>query len=140
MLLPDRPALLPEKPALPTHSSRFPVRASGNAALQARPVARSVLKLILGASDNAERTTRRVETCLAELVAAAYTRTSSDYLICEIGVDSDHVFVTVEHEEALPTSPDETTIGLHLVKTIAHDYGTHIVGDAFHTWAAVRRL
>ncbi|KIF00908.1 hypothetical protein PL81_38450 [Streptomyces sp. RSD-27] len=133
------------KPALPagviiTHSSRFPVPASGDAALQARPVARSVLKLVLGASNNAERTMRRVETCLAELVAVAYTRTNSDYLICEIGVDDDHVFVTVEHEEALPTTADETTIGLQLVKTIAHDYGTHIVEDAFHTWAAVRRV
>ncbi|RSS95072.1 hypothetical protein EF903_05380 [Streptomyces sp. WAC05292] len=141
----QRPALLPEKPALPTgvtvtHSSRFSVPASGDAALSARTVARSVLKLLLGASENAERTTRRVETCLAELVAVAYTRTSGSYLVCELGSDSEHVFVTVEHQEALPTRADETTIGLNLVKTIADDYGTHIVSGDYHTWAAVRRV
>ncbi|MFD3815228.1 hypothetical protein ACFWRZ_09180 [Streptomyces rubiginosohelvolus] len=144
LTLPSRPQLLPEKPALPTgvailRRSRFTVTANGSASIQARNVVRSVLALMVGSDAAAERTVRRVENCLTELVAIAYTRTRSADMLCEVWMDSSHLFISVEHDEALPDRHDETTVGLNVVKTIADDYGTHITGTTHQTWAAIRR-
>ncbi|MGW0757070.1 hypothetical protein ACWD1Y_11380 [Streptomyces sp. NPDC002814] len=140
----DSPTLLPEKPALPaglaiTRRIRFPVDATGAAALQARSVARPALRLILGAGDQAERLSRRIETCLAELVALAYTVTTDDMLLCSVWTDDEHVFLSVEHDHALPQVPGDETMGLSVVKTIADDYGTHRTDNGHQTWAALRR-
>lgn len=140
----DCSALFPEKPALPNGLAiarriRFPVPATGAAALQARQVARPALKLILGVDDQAERLSRRIETCLAELVALAYTITTGDDLLCCVWTDRDHVFLAVEHDEALPSVPSDTTMGLTIVKAIADDYGTHRTDSGYQTWAAVVR-
>ncbi|MFB8025911.1 MULTISPECIES: hypothetical protein [unclassified Streptomyces] len=145
LTLPGRPFLLPQKPALPnglaiTRRSRFPLPANGSAAIQARTIVRSVLRLILGSGDAAERVSRRVETCLAELVAVAYTHSAGEDLLCAVWVDADHIFMSVEHDQALPAHPDETTMGLNLVKTIASDYGTHFSDGTHQTWAAVPQL
>ncbi|MEU5181183.1 hypothetical protein AB0G49_14135 [Streptomyces longwoodensis] len=136
--------LLPEKPALPaglaiTRRVRYPVRATGAAAVQARTVARPALRLILGAGDEAERLSRRIETCLAELVALAYTTTDDDMLLCSVWTDDRHVFLSVEHDRPLPTRPDSTTVGLSVVKTITDDYGTHRTDNGYETWAALQR-
>lgn len=140
----DCSALFPEKPALPnglaiSRRIRFPVPATGSAPLQARQVARPVLKLVLGAGAQAERLSRRIETCLAELVALAYTVTTGDDLLCCLWTDPDHVFLAVEHEQALPSVPSTTTMGLSIVKTIADDYGTHRTDSGHQTWAAIVR-
>ncbi|MFI9052494.1 hypothetical protein [Streptomyces sp. NPDC053427] len=146
MMLPANcPAPLSQKPTLPTglsitRRSRFAVKANGSASIQARTVARSVLALMLGTGDSAERTTRRIENCLTELVAIAYTRTRGHDMLCEVWLDSEHVFISVEHDEALPVHADQTTVGLNVVKTIADDYGTHINGTIHQTWAAIRRV
>jgi hypothetical protein len=34
--------------------------------------------------------------------------------------------------------PDDTTIGLRVVKALADDYGSHMVDGVFQMWAAVR--
>ncbi|MFB6505583.1 hypothetical protein ACFC07_22170 [Streptomyces sp. NPDC056099] len=145
MTLPDRPSLLPAKPPLPTglaitRRSRFTVAANGSASVQARKVLRSVLALMVGTGHEAERTVRRIENCLSELVAVAYLRTYGEDMLCEVWMDSEHVFISVEHDEALPALPNETTLGLNVVKTIADDYGTHITGTTHQTWAAIRRI
>ncbi|WP_433860116.1 hypothetical protein [Streptomyces kronopolitis] len=139
----DRHALLPNKPALPaglaiTRRSRFAVKAEGSASIQARTVVRSVLALMVGTGGSAELTARRIENCLAELVAIAYTRTRGEDMLCEVWMDGEHVFISVEHDEALPLHPDQTTVGLNVVKTVADDYGTHINGTIHQTWAAIR--
>lgn len=141
--LPDRPAQLPATDALLaglgiSRRSRFPVHAAAEAPAQARTVARTVLHLMLGTGEGPERTSRRVQTCLAELVAIAYTRTTAQEMVCAVWMDAEHVFLSVEHDQALPQAPDDSTLGLHLVKTIADDYGTHFTEGMHQTWAAVR--
>ncbi|MEU0857446.1 hypothetical protein ABZ352_18685 [Streptomyces griseofuscus] len=141
----DRPALLPEKSALPrglavSRRTRFTVPADGAAALQARTVVRPALRLLLGSDDDAERLRRRIETCLAEMAAVAYACTTDEHLLCSVWLDPDHVFVSVEHDLALPAVPDDSTVGLSLVKSIADEYGTHVEQGTHQTWAAVRRL
>lgn len=139
------PALLPQKSAFPTgigitRRSRFPIAATGEAPQQARAVARSVLSLFLGSDQAAARTSSRVQVCLSELVAIAFTRTHGDTLLCEMWKDSEHVFVSVEHDEPLPLTADDSTIGLNVVKTVAHDYGSHIQPGSYQMWAAIRML
>ncbi|MFD9248350.1 hypothetical protein [Streptomyces bottropensis] len=107
--------------------------------MQARTVARPALQLILGAGDHAERLSRRIETCLAELVALAYTVTTDELLLCSVWTDQEHVFLSVEHDHALPLTPSDATMGLSVVKTIADDYGTHRTDTGHQTWAALRR-
>ncbi|MEV0487325.1 hypothetical protein AB0I69_42835 [Streptomyces sp. NPDC050508] len=123
-----------------TRRSRFTVSSNGSASVQARKVARSVLGLMVGTGNDAERTVRRIENCLSELVAVAYLRTFGADMLCEIWMDAEHVFISVEHDEALPVQPSETSAGLNIVKTIADDYGTHITGTTHQTWAAIRRV
>jgi hypothetical protein len=122
-----------------TRRIRFPVPATGAAALQARTYARPGLRLILGAGDQAEHLSRRVETCLAELVAVAYTVTDDDDLLCSVWTDAEHVFLSVEHEQPLPRVPSKATMGLSVVKAIADDYGTHRTDTGHQSWAAIRR-
>jgi hypothetical protein len=121
-----------------THRSRFTVDAAPEAPQQARTVARGLLTLILGRHDAAERVIRSVLLCLAEFTAVAYVRTSGDTLLCALWRDGEHVFVSVEHDEPLPAGPDDSTLGLELVKTLADDYGSHIVPGGYQMWAAVR--
>ncbi|MER6232551.1 hypothetical protein ACFUC2_05145 [[Kitasatospora] papulosa] len=140
----DCSALLPEKPALPnglaiSRRVRFTVPATGTAALQARQVARPALTLILGAGEQAERLSRRIETCLAELVALAYTVTTGEDLLCCVWLDAEHVFLSVEHEEPMPRVASDITMGLSVVKAIADDYGTHRTDTGYQTWAAIDR-
>ncbi|MFC8537947.1 hypothetical protein [Streptomyces sp. NPDC057249] len=122
-----------------TRRVRFPVPATGGAALQARQVARPALTLMLGAGGRAERLIRRIETCLAELVALAYTVTEDDDLVCCVWTDPDHVFLSVEHAQAMPAVPSAATMGLNVVKAIADDYGTHRTDTGHQTWAAIGR-
>ncbi|MFD4933453.1 hypothetical protein [Streptomyces virginiae] len=121
-----------------SHSSRFSVPASREAAERSRSIIRNVLPLILGADPQAGRTVRYAEACLAELVAAACARTSSEHLLCEVRADSEHVFLAVEHESKLVSTTTDQVV-LPLVESLADDHGTHVDATVHHTWAAVRR-
>ncbi|MFD7764102.1 hypothetical protein [Streptomyces microflavus] len=135
------PPPLPEKPALPTglaitRRSAFTVTANDRASDQACNIARSVLALMIGSDDAAERTVRQVLMCFGELVSLASTRTDGTDMLCEVWMDSHHLFVCVEHDERSPAGTDPA---LTFVKAIADDHGTHIAGTTHQTWAAIRR-
>lgn len=132
------PATVPTRCAI-KRSARFVVNADGSAPLQARAVARSLLTLCL-TNPNPERTIRRVQTCLSELVAVAYTRAHDDTLLCALWLDTEHVFISVEHAEPLPATPGDCTLGLNVVKTIADDYGSHVLAGGYQMWAAIRMI
>ncbi|MBG7704887.1 hypothetical protein HCJ76_44200 [Streptomyces sp. MC1] len=122
-----------------THRSRFVVATSATAPMQARNVARSILALILAPTETSQAVSRQVQACIAELTGIAYTRAmNSSHLVCELWQDTEHVFFAVQHQEPLPLLPDETTIGLNVVKALAHDYGSHLVDGQFQMWAAIR--
>ncbi|MEU9925052.1 hypothetical protein AB0H51_27855 [Streptomyces griseoluteus] len=122
-----------------THRSRFAVATSDLAPQEARRVASTILDLILTPTEAAVAVRRQVLACLAELVAIAFIRSSySTHLLCELWRDSEHVIASVEHHEPLPLLPDETTLGLTVVRTLADDYGSHKVDGKFQMWAAVR--
>jgi hypothetical protein len=134
---------LPEKAAFPTgldvtRRSRFAVATTAMAPMQARNVARSILELGLTATEASTAVSRQVQACIAELTAIAYTRAHGSHLLCELWRDSEHVFVAVQHNEPLPLLPDDTTLGLNVVKSLADDYGSHMVDGVFQMWAAVR--
>jgi hypothetical protein len=134
---------LPEKAPFPTgigitRRSRFAVATTAMAPIQARNVARTILELILTTSEASTAVSRQVQACVAELVAIAYTRNVGSHLLCELWRDSEHVFTAVQHAEPLPLMPDDTTIGLRVVKALADDYGSHMVDGVFQMWAAVR--
>jgi hypothetical protein len=133
---------LPDKAALTglgvTHRSRIAVAATAEAPMKARTVARSVMSLMLGASEASAAVNRQVQACVSELAAIAYTRAVGSHLLCELWRDSDHVFVAVQHDEPLPLLPDDTTIGLNVVKALADDYGSHMVDGMSQMWAAIR--
>ncbi|WP_158716914.1 hypothetical protein [Streptomyces rimosus] len=134
----------PKKPSLPnglaiTRRSRFTVPATGTAVYKVREVARTMLRLMLTADSASEAVVRRVETCLSEITTITYPLTEGDSLVCAVWVDAEHVFLSVEHEHQLPQVAADITIGLHLVKAIAADYGTHFENGVHQTWAAVRR-
>lgn len=137
------PQLPRRRPPMPksigiTHLSRFTVPAVPEAPQQARVVARGLLTLFLGSGEVAERTARRVLLCLAEYVAVAYSRSRGDLLLCELWRDDEDVFVSVEHDEPLPATPGDSTLGLVLVKSLASDYGSHVLPGSYQMWAAVR--
>lgn len=139
----DCSALFPEKPILPsklaiTRRSRFAVAATPKAPIQARTVACTVVSLILGATETTSSISRQVQGCIAELAGIAYTRALGTHLLCEVWRDSEHIFTSVQHDEPFPMLPDDTTIGLNVVKTLADDYGSHMVDGSFQSWAAVR--
>ncbi|AWI32660.1 hypothetical protein [Streptomyces tirandamycinicus] len=143
LTLPKGPSFLLKRPALPnglavTRRTRFPVPANGTAAIQARTVIRPVLMLMLGIGELAETLTRRIETCLSELVAVAYTHTSDDHLLCSVWTDAEHAFLSVEHDQPLPQD-DDSTMYLHVVRALADDYGTHVSEGTHQTWVALRR-
>lgn len=106
--------------------------------MQARNVARSLLSLLLTPSETATVVNRKVLACITELAGIAYTRAEGSHMLCELWRDSEHLFAAVQHDEQLPLLPDDTTIGLNVVKSLADDYGSHMVDGAFQMWAAVR--
>ncbi|MGW7089987.1 hypothetical protein ACWGH2_41760 [Streptomyces sp. NPDC054871] len=127
--LPDRSSLLPAKPSVPmelaiTRRSRFAVPANDSAPLQARTVARSVIALMIGTGDSAQRTIRRIENCLTELVESASTRTAGPDILCEVSLDSEHVFISVEHDEASPEEQDKNATARRLDSYSEADFFT----------------
>jgi hypothetical protein len=134
--LPDKAAVLTSMGV--THRSRFAVAVNAAAPMQARTVARSVMTLMLGASEASAAVNRQVQTCISELVAIAYTRALGTHMLCELWRDSEHIFMGVQHDEPLPLLPDDTTIGLNVVKVLAADYGSNMVDGASQMWAAIR--
>ncbi|MEU1221276.1 hypothetical protein [Streptomyces microflavus] len=140
----DAHEILSEKPALPngliiSRRSRFVIPASGSAPIEARGVARTMLRLMLSGDEASEALVRRVETCMAEIVAVVYTLTEDDALLCSVWVDDEHAFLSVEHHHRLPQVADQTSLALSVVQTIADDFGTHFEDGVHQTWAAVRR-
>lgn len=121
-----------------THRSRFAVAATAEASRQARTVAGTVLPLMLPATETSAVVTRQVQACVTELAGIAYTRAMGSHVLCELWRDSEHVFTAVQHHEPLPLLPDDTVIGLHTVRSLADDYGSHLVDGVFQMWAAVR--
>ncbi len=117
--------------------SRFDLPVAADSAERARKVVGTVLHLVLGSGEHAARTTMRVQTCLAELVQASLARTGDKYLLCEVWLDQDHVFIAVEYGSPLPAP--STLVGLHAVKAIADEYGSHPSGATNQMWAAIRR-
>jgi hypothetical protein len=100
-----------------------------------------VLPLMLGRSDDAARlTVRGVQTCLMELVEFARDRTSDDSVLCEVWLDQQHVFVSIEHTQPACTEhPFSCHCDLSTVASIADDHGTHQTQDGYQTWAAIRK-
>lgn len=128
-----------------TRRSRFPVPATDAASAEACTIARPILRLILGvvagagSGDSGAVLRRRIEACLAELVAIAYTASSGDDLLCSVWVDADHVFLSVDHDQPLPRVPGDDAMSLSAVVSIADDYGSVVTDTGSQTWAAIRR-
>lgn len=139
-----RPTSLPGRAPLSdalaiTRRIRFVVPAGDTAAGQARTAPRPALKLILGSGGQAEGLIRRIETCLAELVALAHTAHTDDIILCSVWTDRDHVFLCVEHDRPFPEKPVDAALGLVVVRAVADDHGTHSTDKGYQTWAALRR-
>lgn len=133
------------QPALPNalrvpHHSRFTIDAAPGASIEARMTGGTLLRTLFfkGAPDaGTVQSIERVLSCLAELTAVAVDRSYGHTLVCQLWMDSEHIFVAVEHDEP-PTDASPNT-GLIRVKTIADDYGTHFLPGGVQTWAAVGR-
>lgn len=121
-----------------TRRSRFVVNATTTAAIQARTVARTILPLLLGDVPLLATVGQQVQSCIGELAAIASRRFQTGPLVCELWRDAGHLFTAVTVQEPLPLLPDETALGLNVVRLTADDYGSHLVDGMFQMWAAIR--
>ncbi|MFD0352980.1 hypothetical protein ACFVHW_04410 [Streptomyces sp. NPDC127110] len=132
------PGLLPTG-VVATHSSRFLVPAADASARRAQMVVGSLLRLVVGADEGADRTVRDVGFCLAELVAAATRSVPGGDLLCEVRVDGEHVHFSVEYSDPLPARARERATGLDRLDGYIDGCGMHADAGTRQVWASVRR-
>ncbi|MER5482614.1 hypothetical protein ABT024_05270 [Streptomyces sp. NPDC002812] len=97
------------------------------------------MSLFMEHGDRLTLTRLRAQACLAELIETALTLGGTDDLVCEVAMDAEHLFVSVEYDGLLPTRPSSGGRSLGSVRAVADDCGSYSVEPYALVWAAVRQ-